>query len=256
MMNEEKEKFKAKQLEEESPIPLYHQLSTYLEEQVEKGILKIGDHLPNELELADMFKVSRTTVRLALQELESKGYIKRNRGKGTLITPRIEINIAQLLSFTQEISKMGFIPGTILLNTTLIKSDSKISKIFDLQEGSEILKVTRLRTASDQPIGYCVSYLNIQKFPELRFQDYSQTSLYDVFEKNLNIAIFRASQKIFGDIANKEEAKILKISKGHPVLRVFRTTYTKENIPIESVEATFNAKFYFYSGELYREQRI
>lgn len=253
-MKERNAVFQAKLLEEESPIPLYHQLSTYLEEQIEKGILKIGDLLPNEFELANMFRVSRTTVRLALQELESKGYIKRSQGKGTLITPRIEINIAQLLSFSQEISKMGFIPGTILLDTNFIRSDPKISKILELPENSEILKVTRIRTANDQPIGYCISYLNLPKFPGLRFQDYSKTSLYEIFEKDLNLVIFRAYQKILADIANKEEAKILKISKGHPVLRVYRTTYTKENIPVETVEATFNAKFYFYFGELYRDK--
>jgi GntR family transcriptional regulator len=245
-----------KELDFKSGIPLYRQISTILKEYIEKRQLKMGDILPSETELIKIFNVSRMTARLALENLENDGLVIRKQGQGTFFYPKVKIDASKLYSFTEEIEKLGFKAGTKLLGVKIVKSKPRITDIFQFSSPQNVLEVIRLRIANSQPIGICTSYLNLPKFPELRFQDYSKLSLYKIFEKDLNLTILRASQTIMSDIVPKNEANLLKLKEGSPIVRVYRTTYVRENIPIDANEAIFDAKSYYYNSELYREKVV
>src|SRR5262245_14429703 len=64
---------------------LHQQIEALIRDSIEKGQLKVGDQLPTEAELCRQFKVSRSTVRLALTRLENAGMISRTRGRGTFL---------------------------------------------------------------------------------------------------------------------------------------------------------------------------
>jgi len=130
-----------------------------------------------------------------------------------------------------------------------------VCKLF-FSSPQNILKVFRLRTANNQPVGICTSYLNLVEFPKLRFQDYNKLSLYAIIERDLNLLIVRAKQTIMADIVSKKESKLLKLQEGSPVMRVYRTTFVEGDIPIDIAEAVFNAKSYYYNSDLYREISI
>lgn len=72
-------------VDRKSPIPIYHQLKTLLQKQIEDGILRPGDRLPTEQELCQMYNISRSPVRQALKELEFAGVIHRQPGLGTFV---------------------------------------------------------------------------------------------------------------------------------------------------------------------------
>lgn len=59
-----------------------------LREQIMSGRLKEGDKLPPERELAEMFKVGRTSVREALKAMEAMGLVKRERTGTVVKNPR------------------------------------------------------------------------------------------------------------------------------------------------------------------------
>lgn len=245
-----------RELDFKSGIPLYRQIDTFLKEYIEKRQLKIGDILPSETKLIEIFNVSRMTARLALGSLENQGLVIRKQGQGTFFYPKVKIDASKLCSFTEEIEKLGFKAGTELIGVKIVKSKPRITDIFQFSSPQNVLEVIRVRIANDQPIGICTSYLNLPKFPELRFQDYSKLSLYEVLEKDLHLIILRASQTIMSDILPKNEANLSKLKEGSPIVRVYRTTYVGENIPIDAVEAIFDAKRYYYSSELYRERVV
>jgi GntR family transcriptional repressor for pyruvate dehydrogenase complex len=67
---------------------LYEQIVQQIEESFHKGILKAGDQLPPERELAQQFGVSRTAVREAVKALREKGLVEAYAGRGTFITDR------------------------------------------------------------------------------------------------------------------------------------------------------------------------
>jgi GntR family transcriptional repressor for pyruvate dehydrogenase complex len=64
---------------------VYEEIVTKIKDMVEKGRFKSGDQLPVERELAEVFRVSRSSVREALRSLETQGFIESRQGDGTYI---------------------------------------------------------------------------------------------------------------------------------------------------------------------------
>ncbi|MBC7227000.1 MAG: extracellular solute-binding protein [Thermoflexales bacterium] len=79
------------------PIPIYHQLKTLIQEQIESGLWKPGDRLPTEDELCRLYGISRSPVRQALKELVYEGVLVRRPGAGTFVN---EISPRQATSDT------------------------------------------------------------------------------------------------------------------------------------------------------------
>jgi GntR family transcriptional regulator len=79
-------------LDRRSSVPLYYQLQELLHQQIASGRFRVGDTLPSEAELCELFGVSRIVVRQALQVLEDDGEVARLQGKGTFVTePKVDL---------------------------------------------------------------------------------------------------------------------------------------------------------------------
>ena len=90
------------------PIPLYHQLKDSLLRAIEAGNWKEDQQLPNETRLAEHYGVSKITVRQALQELASMGYIRREQGRGTFVAQtRFIEGPRELMSFTEPLASVS-----------------------------------------------------------------------------------------------------------------------------------------------------
>jgi len=244
-------------LDRHSPIPLYHQLVELLKQEIAADIYRPGDRIPSEGELMSEVGVSRTTVRLALKALENEGLVRREQGRGTFVaTPRIRSQFPALLSFSQEVEQMGYRPGTVLLDVTESLIPPSVEAYLGLQPGQPALRVVRMRTADSQPIALTTSWLNLVEFPKLRDLDYTQLSLYTLFEEESELIIVRAIQRILADLATEREAEVLAVSFGSPVVRLSRTTYVagerEGGVPIEHVDAVFNGGMYSVETELCR----
>ena len=100
--------------------PLYIELAEKLIEHITTEC-QAGDLLISERELIAKTKMSRTTVRLALKEVELLGYIKTIPGKGRFVTEYYQeiMNIGNMYSFTDEINKLGNVAKTIVINCNL-----------------------------------------------------------------------------------------------------------------------------------------
>lgn len=66
-------------------IPLHQEVETELRRRIIAGEILPGQKMSPELELAEEFNVSRTTIRHALISLESHGYVERIHGRGTFV---------------------------------------------------------------------------------------------------------------------------------------------------------------------------
>lgn len=71
-----------------SPVPIYHQLEEYIKQQIENGILLEEAVIPSEREFAEKFQISRMTVRQAINNLVSEGYLTRQKGRGTFVNKK------------------------------------------------------------------------------------------------------------------------------------------------------------------------
>ena len=90
------------------PLPLYHQLKTVILREIEAGRWQPDAQLPTEDELARTFRVSKITVRQALRDLATEGYIRREQGRGTFVERRrLQQGPRELTSFTSEMRSHG-----------------------------------------------------------------------------------------------------------------------------------------------------
>src|SRR5699024_8589229 len=108
---------------------LYYQLVDVLKERIETQMTP-HDKLLSERELCQHYGVSRTTVRLALQELETQGYIYRRHGKGTYVSDLSDksSDLAGAYSFTEEMRELGRVPNTVILEFKQMEANKKVAK--------------------------------------------------------------------------------------------------------------------------------
>lgn len=82
---------------------IYEEVVNQVRELIKEGKLKAGDQLPSERELAETFKVSRTSVREALRALETQGLVVSRTGMGNFVADLpIESLIAPLAKLLIE----------------------------------------------------------------------------------------------------------------------------------------------------------
>lgn len=240
----------------ESGIPVYRQLAEYLKTQIANGVYKPGDVLPSEADLIRDFNISRTTVRLAFGLVTNAGLIRREQGRGTIVVSQVRTTLPILASFSEEVIRMGRQPGSKTLSKSIEDLSINAANAFGLTVDDRCLKVTRLRFADTEPIAISESWLNSKEFPAVLSADYSEVSLYQIFEKNLGFKIRNAVENIRADIVTDSEARKLQIKSGAPVIRMSRTTFVQseqdKGIPIEYVEVVFNAAIYSIDVELFR----
>ena len=100
-----------------TPVPLYFQLKTLILDEIKSGRYKVGDAIPTEKELSEMFEISRTTVRQAVMELVQEGWLYREKSKGTFVAqPKIRQDFIQKIeSFNDQITRSGMTPSTEVL---------------------------------------------------------------------------------------------------------------------------------------------
>ncbi|MDT2821295.1 GntR family transcriptional regulator [Enterococcus devriesei] len=226
---------------------LYYQLVDLLQERIEKQMIP-HDKLPSERELTAQYGVSRTTVRLALQELESSGYIYRRHGKGTFVSDiqKKVADIAGAYSFTEQMKSLGRHPDTRILSFEQIEADKFIAKHLNLSLGEAIYKLSRLRSADREPLMLEDTYLPVKLFMTLDDKLLRSKPLYDIFSEDFNQTVRLADEELYASIASKEDAKQLMINEGAPVLHLARQTYNMKNEIIEFTLSVARADQFHY----------
>lgn len=218
-------------IDSNNKVPFYYQLAKEIEEKIEKGEWKKGEKITSERELCEQYKVSRITVRNAINELEKKGKLEKIQGKGTFVLGKnIVQNLGNVYSFSKEMEKQGKITSTRLLVQKLVKADYKIASQLNIDDGSEVVYLERLRIADDLPIMLEKTYFDFSKYPFMLTIDLKTKSLYKSLENDFGIIINKAVERFKACSLTAEECNALNCHKGQYGLLVKRTSYSKDNI--------------------------
>ncbi len=233
-------------MEYDSNTPLYYKVQNYILDLIKSNQLKEGDFIPTEMELSNMFHISRPTVRQGLNTLASKGYLKRQKGKGTFVTkPKIiQENTRFIESYNREMNKKGLISETKVLEISIKVCPDILLEKLGVDEGEKIIKLKRLRYAygeeeqDNKPILLTTVYIPFKKFPNLMLYDFEKRSLYEVLEEN-NLFIKKAVREIEAKLSNKETSKLLEISEGSPIHYISSFGYGEDGSVIEYSESIY-----------------
>lgn len=217
-------------LNEKAPIALYYQLKEILVEKIKSNEWEIDSKIPTERELCDLYKVSRITVRQALEELENEGFLYRKQGKGTFVTaPKIEQRLSNFYSFSEEIRNMGYTPDTKIIDFKIIASDEVIAKHFN-KNGANLYCIKRLRLANNEPFAIETSYIPCDICPGLTAAEIAAKGLYNTMKTKYDLIPNEAIETFEAVIINPGDASHLNVNKNSPGLLLERTTYANQRI--------------------------
>ncbi len=228
-----------KKIDLSSNIPYYVQLYNIIKSLLESGYWKLGDKMPGEPELCIHYGVSRTVVRQALRELELEGLIIRRKGKGTFISrPKIaESLVEKLTGFYQDMVEKGYTPKTDVLIHETVPVDEKIAGFLNIDPGDLVIMIKRVRFVNDEPIQVTTSYLPQALCPQLASVDLTNSSLYDFLENKCGLFITEGRRFIEAIPAGKEEASLLHIDVGSPLIMLESVSFLENGKPVEYYRA-------------------
>lgn len=229
---------------------LYQQIANSILEQIHSGALQPGSRLPSEKELSDKHQVGRNTIRHALSDLASKGYVESVQGVGTFVTETLFPKTVEFLyGFSQEMAQRGKVVGSRVLEARIIPADPALARILRIQLGGDVVFLNRLRLVDDKPAAIERAYLPHSFCHGILEHDFSSESLYDVLASQYNMKPDHAEQEIGAEIATSQVAELMGLSQPAAVLVIHRETRTADGRVIEYVESEFRAdRFRFYTN--------
>lgn len=223
----------------------YRQIERALSQAILNGELKEGEQLPSEVDLAGRLGLSRMTVNKALTALSRRGLISRSRGKGSYVTPRkLNQGFFRVTSFNRTISEMGMVPSTKVLETSILPAEETVAEALEIQKGSPVILVRRLRLANGVPLMLEIRYLNERYCRPILTENLSTGSIHDILIKKLNLPLTRVKQVLEIKRADRDESALLGVEPGACCFYMMRTTFTEET-PMTWVH-------YIYRSDRYR----
>jgi len=230
-------------------IPKYYQLANILREQIENGTWKANETIPSERQLEQQYNLSRPTIRQAIDLLITQGYLYRIHGKGTFVSPpKLQKGILELTSFSEDMRNRGLEPGQIFLEFGLIAPPKKIKKRLEiLNANQQVLRIKRIRTGNGEPIGIQDSYLNLPDGKAISKQELEERgSIYAILQEKFGIYPAEADETLEVTLASEEEAALLSIPAGSPLLLNERILYSQDRKAIEFVSILYRGDRYKY----------
>jgi GntR family transcriptional regulator len=240
--------FKMPQIDRSSSLSLYYQLYLILKELIERDRFKEGDVFYSENELQQMFKVSRITVRKALDMLETNGYIHRSQGSNSIVQNRAKGKLWwNLLDFTEDLKKEGQKVTSQIIRIEKIAPTKKVASVLKLsKDDTFVYCIERVRKVDNAKITRSISHL-VPWLPvdltTIHFN--SRTSIQKVLECMGQIFSY-CDETIEAIIADKITCRYLDLEDNSPVFYRERITYNQDHVPIEFVTSYYNAKFCKY----------
>ncbi|MEN6314120.1 MAG: GntR family transcriptional regulator [Clostridiaceae bacterium] len=231
--------------------PFYQRVRDSIEEKIKSGFYKHGEYLPSESKLEAYYKVSRTTIRNAVQDLVDDGYLIIVRGKGTKVTSsKLSPRLPSLVSFTDIVKQQGLKPSMPYIKVQQIYPAEDIAKKLDITTDEKVYEIYRVRAVDDEPITIHHSYIPgkyIENFNVSVLKE--KQSLYRMLEEDYNIIIQMSEDNISAILADTQVAKALSIEKGYPILKIEKVAYDQNNNKVEYGQT-------FYRGDRWSQSII
>ena len=234
-------------------IPQYVRIRELLRKAIQEGQFQVGDQIPSETELAEIYDVSRMTARRAVNDLADEGLLVRQSGLGTFVCdPKYIRRASRLTSFYEEMERQGFKPTSRVLSLELKTASQDVAAKLQLSEDDRIIKSVRLRLVDGKPIALHKAYVPYHLFPNLLNRtDLDTKSLYSIYEQE-GFEIIKGKDRITAIMPNPEQIELLEMPPNIPIMLTERVTYVAGEKIIEYVRSYTRADMYAYEVEILR----
>jgi DNA-binding GntR family transcriptional regulator len=235
-------------LDRSSPVPLYYQVASRLQELIESGELAVGSKLPNEVDLAERLGVSRPTMRHAINYLVERGMLTRKRGVGTQIVHRKVRRPVELTSLYDDLVSTGQQPRTEIRSFDVRPAPDHVAEALGVPEGTEVSWFERLRYAGGEPLAIMHNAVPVDVLA-LTEADLEKRGLYELLRAAGHIPRM-ANQVVGARAATAAEARLLGDPRGAPVLTMTRTAWDAAGRAVEFGSHLYRASRYSFEISL------
>lgn len=197
-----------------------------------------GSPAPSERELVQQFGVARMTVRQALDALVSEGLLERVPGRGTFVAEVRADLPGRLSSYTEEMERRGMVASSRTLLARMEAAGPGVARALEIEEGDTIVHWQRLRMADGAPMALEDAYLAESIVPQFLDQPLP-ASLYDALRRR-DLLPNWGEDSIESALARPDEAALLDVAEGDPVLRIARRAFAG-NVAVEVSRSTYRA---------------
>lgn len=212
-------------------------------ELISSGSLEPGQRLGSERELAGELGVSRSTLRQALGVLEQAGVVRRvpGRGGGTFVSKaKIERDLSSVVGVPALLRAQGFTAGSRVISTSIVGADDATAAALALEPGALIIEIVRIRLADGSPVSLEHVRLPANRLPGLLELPLGG-SVYDLLAEHYGITPSESLERIEAVAAGLDEASVLGVSPGTPLLSITRTAMENDGTPFEFSHDLFRA---------------
>ena len=235
-------------LDRSSPVPLYYQVASRLQELIESGELAVGSKLPNEVDLAERLGVSRPTMRHAINYLVERGMLTRKRGVGTQIVHRKVRRPVELSSLYDDLVNSGQQPRTEIRSFDIRPAPDHVAEALGVPEGTEVSWFERLRYAGGEPLAIMQNAVPVDVLT-LTEADLEKRGLYELLRAAGHIPRM-ANQVVGARAATAAEARLLGDPRGAPMLTMTRTAWDAAGRAVEFGSHLYRASRYSFEISL------
>ena len=229
--------------------PLYAQVEEIIRQRLIDNYWKPGDALPSEFQLAAELDVSQGTVRKALNDMVAENLLVRRQGRGTFVSEHTERRA--LFLFFNLIGEDGTrtMPVSRIISSDIRKATKEELAHLELTAGDEVVTVQRVRALHGKPA--IVDSVTVSKalFPKLGSGVKLPENLYRFYQGEYGITIAKAQERVRAVSATSEEAELLGLEAGTPLLEIDRISLTLDARPVEWRVSRCNTSDYTYIAE-------
>lgn len=210
-------------------VPAYMAVHDLIKKRIEDGTYPVLELLPTEPELEKIYKVSRTTIRSAMELLKEEGFVEIKQGRGTMALDRRTIqDLNKVTSVTESLRRRGYDVRTKSMYIDLMPVSEKLGKELDLPGDDSITRVQRIQLIDEKPIAIMRNYIPTTLVPGLIQFTNKFTGLYQFLEEHYNLEIDSAHDKIFAKSTDFAESEMLNVQPGTALLCIRRICYRNE----------------------------
>jgi GntR family transcriptional regulator len=230
--------------------PKYFQISREVISLIQKGLLLPGVPVLSENEIIEKYRVSNTTARKALHELEKEGWVTRVKGKGTFVRDYTIVRaINRIFGFTKNMLEAGRKPRTRLIGFHL-RSENRTQTIngrsFTLK--GPFCEIERVRYADNLPMMKETRFISLGLCPDIHRRNLEQ-SLYGIFARDYGIHLTEINQMLSAIVLEGDALKPFELTKSVPAFRVEGASFCGKDILLEMEDSVYRGDVYRFAAK-------
>ncbi len=223
-------------------VPRHRRIERAVRERI--AGLRPGDPLPSDSALCAEFGVSRMTARNAMQRLADEGLIDRLPGRGSFVAdPAAHRRADRLMSFTAEMERRGRVPSSRIADREVRPARAEEASRLRIGPGEPVVFLRRVRCADGEPVALETVVLARHLSAAVMAADLRNGSLHATLAA-AGHQLRRGTATISAEAASDDDARLLGIRRGDPMLVERRIIQDGHGRPVEATESRYPAERY------------